>query len=478
MTYAEELDFWLHRHNEPTSTRVWSSGLMAAVAWVVSPLILLIPMLGITAFYTALSHGDFWAAVEFLQKPTIVILAGLGYFAANAILCHWLVFRRVEHEYSAGYGMRILFWPAYITAEAVNQWRQLLRFSPAQRLVAQSLLLRLHLAGQDGIRHAPADAAEERLIERLGEINAVRINKDSLTMRLWRREPDFAQAIPTTLDPADLPPIGLIAGGGHLPLLQAVGLHQAGRRVIGIGLTGQYDPAFPSFCDEFMEASPLRPNTWVRRLRARGAFEAVMVGHVQKTKMQNPMEVARHFPDLAALRLWFGRHDRRSQGLLHALAEHLKNKGLLLVSTTQYIPDHLATLGTMSRRPLTQEQKLDIKLALPILAELNKLDIGQGLCVKGGDVVALEAMEGTDRMIARAGELCPRGGWTLVKGADPRKDLRFDVPTVGLQTIENLKKAGAGCLAVVAGRTIFVNKPEVIAAADRAGLVVVGFELD
>jgi UDP-2,3-diacylglucosamine hydrolase len=116
----------------------------------------------------------------------------------------------------------------------------------------------------------------------------------------------------------------------------------------------------------------------------------------------------------------------------------------------------------------------DVEFALPIVRRLGELDIGQAVAVAQREVIAVEAIEGTDALIRRAGELCRAGGWVLVKVAKPRQDPRFDVPTVGVQTIENLKAAGAACLAVEAGKVILLDKPEVLAAADRLGIAIVG----
>ncbi len=475
MTLDQQLDIHLGRHNEASSAKALAAASMALIAWVFCPALFLAATYPVFRMFSPQDQAIWKTGLA----GTVMAVSAYG--GANALLACLLVIRKSEHSYASLGFWKTVLWPGAMTGECINQYRQILRLSQGDRAAAKSILLKLHLAGADGVDFETG-AGENTLIRKLEEIGALRAGMPRVDgIRLYRREPCSEEALATTLDPLEQPPIGLIAGGGDLPLLQANGLHAAGRRVIGIGLRGQYDPSFPSFCDEFMEASPLRPNSWVRHLRAKGAFEAVMVGHIQKTRMYNPRYVFAQLPDATALHIWFvrKRHDRRSQGLLGTLADALKEKGLLLLSTTAFIPDQLATRGTMtSRCGPTENQKKDIHLAVPLLIQLNMLDIGQGLCVKDGDVIAVEAMEGTDRMIARAGELCPRGGWTLVKGANGPKDPRFDVPTVGVGTIETLKKAGASCLALVAGRTIMLNKPEVLKAADKAGIAVFGFEME
>ena len=271
--------------------------------------------------------------------------------------------------------------------------------------------------------------------------------------------------------------IGVIAGAGELPVIQAQGVLSSGHTLVGLGLGG-HDPQLKAMCQHFATASPLRPGSWVKKLQRWQCHQAILVGRVPKEMMYSPWQVIRHLPDTLSLRLWCGtlKGDRRSQRLLRVLADALQTRGLTLLDTTQYIPDHLALAGVMTRCRPNAQQQADIALALPILRDLNLHDVGQGLCVGRGEVIALEGIEGTDRMLVRAGELTGKGGrgWVLVKGAPASKDPRFDVPTVGVATIENLAKQGAGCLAVIAERTILINKPEVLAAADKAGIAVVG----
>lgn len=272
------------------------------------------------------------------------------------------------------------------------------------------------------------------------------------------------------------PPIGLIAGEGALPVITAAGIRAAGRRVACVGLRDQFDAALPGMCDAFDQAGIIRLGRWIKLLRRWGATEAVMVGRVRKTKMYAPLRIVRQMPDWRAARLWYRvlRHDKRNQTLLTAVADELAASGITLIDTTRYIPDHLASPGCLTRREPTAAQQADIDFARPLLRRVIELDIGQSMAVKDRDVIAVEAIEGTDAMIGRAGELCRHGGWTLLKAAGPAKDRRFDVPTIGMGTIAALKAAGASCLAVEAGAVILIDRPAVIEAAERAGIAVVG----
>jgi len=192
--------------------------------------------------------------------------------------------------------------------------------------------------------------------------------------------------------------------------------------------------------------------------------------------MPDPIKIFRQLPDWRAIDLWYRklRHDRRSATLLTVLADDLAREGLVLIDSTTYIPDHMAREGTMTRREPTAERRGDVMFGWPLLQRLGALDIGQAIAVREKDVIAVEAVEGTDRMIGRAGELCRRKGWTLLKTARPGHDMRADVPTIGVSTIEKMHAAGGGCIAIGVGRVILVDRPAVLAAADRLGIAVVG----
>ncbi len=163
--------------------------------------------------------------------------------------------------------------------------------------------------------------------------------------------------------------------------------------------------------------------------------------------------------------------------MLGAIADELGGEGISLIDSTKYIPEQLADVGVMTKREPSASQRADIEFALPIIKRMGDLDIGQSIAVKDREVISVEAIEGTDRMIERTGELCRRGGWTMVKVAKPGQDMRFDVPTVGEATVENLKKFGGTCLALEAGKAIMINKAGMIEAAERLGVVVVGVEV-
>ncbi|MSR42189.1 MAG: LpxI family protein [Phycisphaerales bacterium] len=270
--------------------------------------------------------------------------------------------------------------------------------------------------------------------------------------------------------------VGIIAGQGVLPILVAQGIRASGRRVACIGLRDQFDPALPALCDDFAIAGFARLSRWVKLARRFGVHEAVMVGRVSKAKMHDPLRLLRNLPDLRALNLWYRRlrHDRRTPALLTALAENLAQDGVILIDSTQYIQEHLAHAGVMTTTKPDALQTSDIAFAMPLLIELLRLGIGQALSVREKDTIAVEALEGTDRMIERTGELCRTKGWTLLKSARDDHDRRADVPTIGVSTIEKLHAAGGRAIAIGAGKVILLDKPAVLAAADRLSISIIG----
>jgi UDP-2,3-diacylglucosamine hydrolase len=301
-------------------------------------------------------------------------------------------------------------------------------------------------------------------------------------MRPWRwRNRDAANVnsefqIPNSeLNPE---PIGLIAGQGSLPLAVARGIKRAGHRLIVVGLTDQADPALADLADRFDWAGITRLGRWIRLLRRGGAKRAIMIGRVSKRRMFTPLRLLRYFPDWRALRLYFWRlrHDRRNEALLRGLADELAGEGIHLEDSTNFCPEALATAGAMTTHQPTAGEQADIAFGLPLVRRLAELDIGQSLAVREREVIAVEAIEGTDRMIARAGECCRAGGWVLLKVAKRHQDMRFDVPTIGPKTIEAVKAVGGRAIALQAGKVLIADREQTLALADKLGIAVVGVE--
>lgn len=262
-----------------------------------------------------------------------------------------------------------------------------------------------------------------------------------------------------------------------MPVMVARGLRQSGHPVHALGLADQYEPELPALCTSFREVGLFRVSSWGKVLAAMGVRHAIMVGKVDKARlMHDPLQLVRNLPDWPTIKAWYRhlRHDRRSHAILNAIAEELDKSGVALLDSTAPIPDELATPGVMTRRQPSAEQRADIEFAWPLLGQILKLDIGQAVSAKDRDVISVEAVEGTDRMIARTGQLCRSRGWTLCKGARAGHDRRSDVPTVGVKTIEHIAEAGGGCLALAAGDVIMLEKRKMIEIADDHGIAIVG----
>ncbi len=274
----------------------------------------------------------------------------------------------------------------------------------------------------------------------------------------------------------DAAAVALIAGAGRLPFLAANGIIEAERRLVLIALRGFASPRLAGLADEVHWVGLTRLGSWIRAMQCAEIRQAVMVGSVRKADMYSRFRVLRYIPDFRTARVWYRtvRHDKRDNAVLQAVAAELGGEGIELVSSMTYCQEHLADEGVLTRHEPTAQQKQDIDFGWPIARESSRLDIGQSLAVRERDIIAVEAIEGTDAMIARAGELCPTGGWSLIKVARPEQDMRFDVPTIGPKTLRNLAAAGCGCVCVEAGRTVILDKPDTLALADRLKIAVVG----
>jgi len=274
-------------------------------------------------------------------------------------------------------------------------------------------------------------------------------------------------------------PLGLIAGEGIFPILVARGARAAGRKVICAAFSGHARPELAAECDEIRWVGVARCSSWIRQLRRFGCTDAIMVGRVNKSALYNPWRYFGYIPDWRTAKLFWrvARRDKRPQAILFALIDELAAAGITLIDSTQYTPDQLATPGVMTRRQPTDAQWTDIRVGWELCKTVSRLDIGQALAVLDRDVIAVEAVEGTNAMIERAGKLCRIAGWTFVKMSTNR-ELRVDVPTVGVTTIEKLAAARAGCLVLEAGATVMLEKPKVIELADRCKIAIVGHEPD
>ena len=275
-------------------------------------------------------------------------------------------------------------------------------------------------------------------------------------------------------------PIGLLAGSGRFPILFAEAAQRLGLPVACVGLRYEAPEILGSLCESFEVVSVSRLGGMIRSFKRRGVRRVVMAGKVSKAVMYTPGRILQLWPDLRMIRFWHGRlkADKRDDSILLGVIAEFERDGITFVSALDFCPELLVNAGILTRRKPSAAEWKDIAFGWKLAKEMGRLDIGQSVAVKEQATIAVEAIEGTDLCIERAGLLCRAGGWTLVKVAKPRQDMRFDVPTIGTATIDNLSKAGAKVLAIEAGKTIVVDQPEVVALADRHGLVIVAVEAD
>jgi DUF1009 family protein len=271
--------------------------------------------------------------------------------------------------------------------------------------------------------------------------------------------------------------LGLIAGQGRLPFLVADGARKAGLKVVCVGLAENAREELADNVDVFYMVPIARPGNWIRKLKRHDVTKTIMAGTVAKKQIFTPWRIIKYMPDWRAVRIWYWRlrkKDKQNDTLLGALADELASGGIVLENSTMYCKEHMATAGVMTKHQPASSVQDDIEFGWNIVRKLGELDVGQAIAVKEREVIAVEAIEGTAKMIERAGQLCKAGGWTLIKTAKPNQDMRFDVPCVGPDTIKSLAQNGAKCLVVEAEKTIIIDKPDTIELADRMGIAVLG----
>lgn len=268
--------------------------------------------------------------------------------------------------------------------------------------------------------------------------------------------------------------VGLLAGSGRFPIAFAEKARSLGIPVVCVGIRYEAAPEIIPLVDRFYWAGVSRLGRIIRCFRKSGVKQAVMAGKVQKTRMNTPFRLLRLWPDWRGLRFWFRRlKDNRDDSILLGVIKEFASDGIQMVSALDLCPELLVGTGVLTKKAPSSQEEADIDFGWHLAKEMGRLDVGQSVAVRERAVLAVEAIEGTDRTILRAGELCPRGGFTVVKVAKPQQDMRFDVPAVGTATIESMKKAGARVLAIEAGKTILLDEAETIRLADRYGITIV-----
>ena len=265
--------------------------------------------------------------------------------------------------------------------------------------------------------------------------------------------------------------IGLIAGNGSFPLLLAQEAKRRGDKVIAVALKEEADASLAQHADELTWVSIGQLGKIIAFLKDHGVTHAVMAGQVKHAQL------FRHIvPDLRAAKLLTQVLNKKAESVLSKVIQEFEGEGIHFLPSTTYLEHWLCGPGLLTRRPLSASEEADIAFGVPLARELADHDIGQTLVVKDKTVVAVEAMEGTDTCIRRAGEIAGKG-CVVIKVARPRQDLRFDVPVVGPRTLGSLKEAGAKVMALEAGRTLLLDKDNLLKEANAAQLSLTGLQI-
>jgi len=267
-------------------------------------------------------------------------------------------------------------------------------------------------------------------------------------------------------------PLGLVAGGGQFPLLCARAARKQGRRVVAIAHNGETDALLSEEVDQIEWVYLGQLGKLIKTLKKAGASEAIFAGSITKTRIFRDVR-----PDLRAIDLWRRLGNRLDDRILRSVAAELEQEGIRVLPSTFFLKELLVPPGVLTRCRPSESQWKDIHFGWRLAREIGRLDIGQCLVVKDRTVLAVEAIEGTDRTIRRGGQL---GGpdAVVIKVCKPAQDTRFDLPSVGVGTIEQMVRVKASVLAVEAGRTLFFDRDSTIDTADRSSIAVVGVKGD
>ena len=261
---------------------------------------------------------------------------------------------------------------------------------------------------------------------------------------------------------------GLIAGNGQFPFLVIDGAKRAGASLSVIAIKEETDPKIDGVVGNVKWVGIGQLGKMIDFFRKEGVEKAIMAGQVKHIQIFSGA-----LPDVRMLKMLWNLPKRNTDALIGGVAAELANEGIELIDSTFFIQDHLAPEGPITKRAPNKTEEENIEYGLFVAHEIARLDLGQTIVVRAKACVAVEAMEGTDATIKRAGELA-NGKLTVVKVAKPDQDMRFDVPVVGVPTVEHMIAAGATCLSVTAGKTLIFDRDEMIALADKHKIAVIG----
>ena len=260
---------------------------------------------------------------------------------------------------------------------------------------------------------------------------------------------------------------GLIAGNGRFPFLVLEGARRAGCEVAVAAIREETDPAIEQAAERVTWVGIGQLGRMIRFFKREGVEKAIMAGQVKHVQIFSGA-----LPDVRMLKMLLSLPRRNTDALIGGVAAELAREGIELIDSTYFLKDQLPREGVLTRRAPSQGERGDIEYGLEVAREIARLDLGQTIVVRARACVAVEAMEGTDETVRRAGRLA-RGRLTVVKVAKPNQDMRFDVPVVGLPTVETMVEAGATCLCLTAGKTLMFDREEMLRLAERHRISVV-----
>jgi DUF1009 family protein len=260
---------------------------------------------------------------------------------------------------------------------------------------------------------------------------------------------------------------GLIAGNGRFPFLVLEGAKRAGAALSVVAIKEETDPQIERVAERVEWVGIGQLGRMIRFFKREGVERAIMAGQVKHVQIFSGA-----IPDVRMLKMILRLPRRNTDALIGAVASELASEGIELIDSTYFLQDLLPGVGQLSRRAPDERERGDIEYGLEIAREIARLDLGQTIVVRARACVAIEAMEGTDATVKRAGQLA-RGRLTVIKVAKPDQDMRFDVPVVGIPTIQTMSEAGATCLCITAGKTLMFDRDEMIRLADKNGIAIV-----
>jgi len=260
--------------------------------------------------------------------------------------------------------------------------------------------------------------------------------------------------------------LGLIAGNGKFPFLVLEGARKAGAEVAVAAIREETDPEIERAAESVTWVGLGQLGKMLRFFKNEGVEKAIMAGQVKHVQIFSGA-----IPDVRMLKMLLRLPKRNTDALIGAVADELAAEGIELIDSTFFLKDQLPQTGILTKRAPDERERGDMEYGLEIAREIARLDLGQTIVIRDRACVAIEAMEGTDAVIRRAAELV-RGRLTVVKIAKPDQDMRFDVPVVGVPTIESMVASGATCLCVTAGKTLIFDRQEMIALANKSKIAI------